>query len=358
MEPPNRSCARASGSDHEVFRFLRHKENTTMPKAIRFHQIGGPENLKFEELPAREPGKGEAKLCVQAVGLNRAESLYYRGLYLEKPDPPSRLGYEAAGVVEAVGPDVDKSWIGKLVATIPGYSQNKYGVLAEEAIVPASSLGEVPENYSAIEAAAVWMQYVTAWGALVHFGKLAKGDYVIITAASSSVGLAAIQIVKDAGAISIATTRTSKKRNELSSLGADHVIATEEENLVARVNEITAGKGAKLIFDPVAGPFVEKLAKVAAYQGLIIEYGALSLESTPFPLFTAIRKGLAIRAYTLLEITADPKALATARKYIYDRLADGRFAPKIAKTFPFAQTVEAYQYLESNAQIGKIVITL
>lgn len=329
-----------------------------MPKVIRFHQIGGPENLKFEEVPAREPGNGEAKLRVEAVGLNRAESLYYRGLYLDKPDLPSRLGYEAAGVVEAVGPDVDKSWIGKRVATIPGFSQNKYGVLGEEAIVPAWALGEYPPKLSVVQAAAIWMQYVTAWGALVHFGKVAKGDYVVITAASSSVGLAAIQIVKDSGAIAIATTRTSKKRDEIRSLGADHVIATEEEDLVARVKEITADKGARLTFDPVAGSFVEKLAKAAAYQGIIFEYGALSLEPTPFPFFLALGKGLTLRGYTLREVNADPKALAAAKKYIYDRLADGRFVPKIARTFPFAQTVEAYRYLESNQQVGKVVITI
>jgi NADPH:quinone reductase-like Zn-dependent oxidoreductase len=98
-----------------------------MPKAVRFYQTGGPENLKIEDAPAREPGNDEVKLRVQATGLNRAESLYCRGQYLEKPELPSRLGYEAAGIVEAVGPGVDKSWIGKRVATIPGYSQNKYG---------------------------------------------------------------------------------------------------------------------------------------------------------------------------------------------------------------------------------------
>lgn len=329
-----------------------------MPKAIRFHQLGGPENLRIEELPAREPGPGEVKLRVQAVGLNRAESLYFHGRYMEKPELPSRLGYEAAGIVEAVGPGVDKSWIGKRVATIPGYSQNKYGVLGEEAIVPASALGEVPEKLSAVKAAAVWMQYVTAWGALVHFGQVTRGDFVLIPAASSSVGLAAIQIVKDAGAIAIATTRTSKKRDQLISLGADHVIATEEEDLPARVNEITDRSGARLIFDPVAGPFVEKLAYAAAYQGIIFEYGALSLEPTPFPFFHALRKGLTFRGYTLHEVSADPQALSAAKRYIYDRLADGRFAPKIARTFPFAHTVEAYRFLESNAQVGKVVITL
>lgn len=329
-----------------------------MPKIIRFHELGGPEVLRFEDEPARQPGEGEVKLCVQALGLNRAEALFMRGQYFEQPVLPSRLGYEAAGVVEAVGPDVDKSWIGKRVATIPGYSMNQYGVLGEEAIVPVSSLGEYPGKLSASEGAAIWMQYTTAWGALVHFGKVAKGDFVVITAASSSVGLAAIQIVKDAGAIAIATTRSSKKSKELSSLGADHVIATEEEDYVERIKEITAGKGARLTFDAVAGPFVEKLAKAAAIEGIIFEYGALSLQPTPFPIRIALPKGLSLRGYTLHEITASTEIVNAAKKYIYERLADGRFHPKIAKTFPFAQTVEAYQYLESNAQIGKVVITL
>lgn len=329
-----------------------------MPKAVRFHELGGPENLKLEDVPLREPEAGEAKLRVEAVGLNRAESLYYRGQYMEKPELPSRLGYEAAGVVESVGPDVDKSWVGKRVATIPGYSQNRYGVLGEEAIVPASSLADIPAQLSAAEAAAVWMQYVTAWGALVHFGHAAKGDFVVIPAASSSVGLAAIQIVKDAGAVPIATTRTAKKRDELLELGADHVIVMEEQDFVARVKEITGGKGARLIFDPVAGRFVEELAQAVAYQGVIFEYGALSLSSTPFPFFHLLRKGAAMRGYTLHEITGDPQALAVCKKYVNERLADGRFRPKIAKTFPFAESADAYRYLESNAQVGKVVITL
>lgn len=329
-----------------------------MPKVVRFHEIGGPENLKIEDLPAREPGPGEAKLHVEAVGLNRAEALYIRGQYIEKPELPSRIGYEVAGIVEAVGPGVDESWIGKRVSTVPGYSQNKYGALGEEAIVPAAQLGEFPPNLSTIEGAAIWMQYVTAWGALVHYGKLTKGDFVIITAASSSVGLAAIQVVKDAGAVTIATTRTSKKKEELFSLGADHVIATEEDDLVERVKDITASNGARLVFDSVAGPFIEKLAKAAAYHGILFEYGALSLAPTPYPFFLALQKGLTLRGYTLREINAEPQVLAEGRKYVYDRLANGRFKVKIAKTFPFAQFADAYRYLESNAQVGKIVITI
>ena len=136
------------------------------------------------------------------------------------------------------------------------------------------------------------------------------------------------------------------------------MIATEEEDLVARTNEITGGKGARVIFDPVAGRFVEKLAEAAAPGGIIFEYGLLSMQPTPFPLLTALVKGLSIRGYLLMEITLDPKKLAMAKTYIYDRLADGRFRPKIAKTFPLAQTAEAYKYLESSVQVGKIVITV
>ncbi len=328
-----------------------------MGKVVRFHEFGGPEVLRFEEQAPRQPGSGEVRIKVQAMGLNRAEAMYFRGQYLESAGLPSGLGYEAAGVVESVGPDVDKSWLGKQVATIPAFSMNEYGMLGEEVIAPASALGEYPAKLSPVEGAAVWMQYLTAYGALMDTAHLAKGEFVMIPAASSSVGIAATQIVRAEGAISIATTRRSGKKAELLSLGADHVIATEEEDIVARVKEITGGKGARVIFDPVAGPFVEKLAQAAAIGGIIIEYGALSLQPTPFPLMAALGKGLSIRGFTLWEITRVPEKLTAAKKYVFDRLADGRFHPKVAKIFPFAQTVEAYKYLESNAQVGKVVIT-
>jgi NADPH:quinone reductase-like Zn-dependent oxidoreductase len=329
-----------------------------MPKVIRFHNLGGPENLKLEELPSRSPGEGEVKLRVQAVGLNRAEYGFMQGYYFEQPKLPSRIGYEAAGVVESVGPGVDAGWVGKHIATIPGFSMSQNGVLGEEAIVPATSLGEYPAKLSPTQAAAIWMQYLTAHGALVIYGGLKRGDFVLITAASSSVGLAAIQIVNAEGGVPIAATRKSNKRAELLSLGAAHVIATEEEDVVARVNEITGGQGARLIFDPVGGPGFEKLVETAAYHGIVFLYGWLSMQPTPLPLRPALGKGLTIRGYSLIEIRSQPEVLKTAKQYVFDRLADGRFHPKIAKTFPLAQSKEAYEYLESNQQVGKVVITV
>jgi len=329
-----------------------------MPKIALFRSLGGPENLKIEETPARQPGEGEVKLRVQAVGLNRAEYAFMQGFYLEQPVLPSRIGYEAAGVIESVGPGVDSGWIGKPVATVPGFSMSQHGVLGEEAIVPAAALGEYPAQLSPTQAAAIWMQYLTAYGALICFGGLTRGDFVIITAASSSVGLAAIEIVNAEGGIPIAATRKSNKRAELLALGAKYVIATEEEDLPARVKEITGGNGARLVFDPVTGPIVEKLAEAAAYHGLIFEYGRLDQRPTPYPLASALRKGLSIRGYSLHELRREAPLLAAAKKYVFDRLADGRFHPKIARTFPLAQSADAYRYMASNEQVGKIVITV
>jgi len=327
-------------------------------KIVRFHAIGGPEVLKIQEEPIPEPGKGEIRLNVKAIGLNRAEVMFRRGQYLEAPVLPSKLGCEAAGVVAAVGPGVDKSWVGRKVSTVPSFTMSHYGVYGEVAIVPASALAAYPERLTPQEGTSIWMQYLTAYGALIEHAHIGKGDFVIITAASSSVGIAAIEIANAEGAISIATTRSSKKKARLLEVGARHAIATGEEDFLARVKEITGDKGARVIFDPVAGNGVELLAQAAALGGTIFEYGALAPEPTPFPLFTALGKGLSVRGYTLREVFAFPKLRAKAEQYVFDRVKAGNFKPRIDRVFPFAQIVEAHRYMESNDQIGKIVVTV
>jgi len=256
-----------------------------------------------------------------------------------------------------VGPGVDAAWMGKSVATIPGISQNKYGTLGEEAIVPATVLSEYPPNLTPTQGAAIWIQYLTAWGGLIHVGGVKAGDFVSIPAASSSVGIAAIQIAQDAGATAIALTRTAIKREELRAVGAANVIVLGEESYGARIHDITGGVGVRLTFDPVAGPFIDTLAGSTAMGGMIIEYGGLSEEPTPFPMLQALSRGVSVRGYTVREISRDPQLLETAKKYVWDRLVDGRFVPQIARAFPFEQTLWAYRYLESNQQVGKVVIT-
>jgi NADPH:quinone reductase-like Zn-dependent oxidoreductase len=328
-----------------------------MAKIVRFHRTGGPEVLKIEEVPSREPGKGEAKLRVQAIGLNRAESLFMHGHYLEPTQLPATLGYEAAGVVAGVGPDVDRGWLNKSVSTIPAFSLNRYGVIGDEVIVPVHS-AEYPEHLDPTEATAIWMQYMTAYGSLIEIGRLKKAEFVVITAASSSAGLAAIDTVKSEGAISIATTRKSDKRRGLLAAGAEHVIVTDEEDLVSRVREITGGAGARIIYDPIAGPLLDKLADVAAPGATIFQYGLLSGEPTPFPLIPALQKGLTIRGYWLWETVKNPESFARGKSYVYERVKNRNFQPKIAKTFRFEDVVEAYRYMERNEHTDKIVLTV
>lgn len=331
-----------------------------MVKIVRFHKEGSADVLQLDDLPLSEPGEGEVRLKVEAIGLNRAEVAFREGKYLEVPEKlPSTLGYEAAGVIDAIGAGVTGFEIGDRVSTIPAFSMKQYGVYGESAIVPAHAVAKYPTRLSVKEGTAIWMQYITAYGALVEHGQVKAGDFVLITAASSSVGYAAIQIAKAAGAVVIATTRGSAKKQLLLDSGADSVIVTNTEDLTTRVMEITSDHGADLIFDPVAGSFLETLANAAARGATIFEYGALSLEATtPFPLFPALQKGLKVQGYTLFEITSDRALLEKAKQYIYNGLDSGKLVPILDRIFPLKEIVEAHQYMESNQQNGKIIVTV
>jgi NADPH:quinone reductase-like Zn-dependent oxidoreductase len=326
---------------------------------VRFHEFGGADVLKVEELPDQSPGKDEVRIKVCAIGLNRAEVVFREGRYLERPARlPSRVGYEAAGTVDAIGEGVTNFKPGDKVSTIPAFSMSEYGVYGETAIVPTSALSHFPDNLSFEEGASIWMQYLTAYGALIEYARIKNGDLVIVTAASSSVGYAAIELINAAGATCIATTRTSAKKQNLIDAGAAHVIVTDDEDLVQRVKAITSDRGANVIFDPVAGPFVKKLAEAAAPGAVIYEYGSLSGVETPFPLFQALRKGLSVRGYSMFEVTKDPARLEVARKYVFNALKEGKLKPLIDKTFKLDQIADAHRYMESNQQNGKIVVTV
>ena len=202
------------------------------------------------------------------------------------------------------------------------------------------------------------MQYLTAYGALIDIAKLRKNDFVVITAASSSVGLSAIQIANMVGAIPIAVTRTSAKTQALREQGAAHVIVSMEDDLEARLKEIAGAQNVRVVFDPVGGPSFEPLTAAMSRGGILIEYGALSREPTPFPLVTVLSKSLTLRGYLVHEIIRDPARLAPAKAFILDGLTSGALRPVIARTFPFEQIVDAHRFLESNEQFGKIVVTI
>jgi len=329
-----------------------------MARVVRFHEIGGPEVLRIEEIDIPPPGKGEIQIQIHALGLNRAEVMFRTGQYLSVPKFPARLGYEGSGAVSAIGEGVGGFKIGDAVSVIPGFDMSDYGLYADLANAPANLVTHHPPSLSWVEAAATWMQYMTAYGALIDIAGLRSGETVVIHAASSSVGLAAIQIANRVGAIPVALTRGGSKRQSLIDAGAAHVIATDEQDLVKEIIAITGKKGARIVFDPVGGPLVEKLTKIMAGFGILFIYGALSTEPTPLPLFDVLAKDLTIRGYRLFEITTDPRRLEKGKQFINEGLSDGSFRPIIARTFPLEKIVEAHRYMESNEQFGKIVVTV
>jgi len=327
-----------------------------MSRIVRFHELGGPEVLKIEERAVGEPGRGELRIRVQAIGLNRSEAMFRRGGYIAA-QLPSVIGYEASGVVEALGEGVTDFKPGQSVCVLPMYRLGEYGVYGEQAIVPARAVLPAPPGLSPVEAASIWMQFFTAYG-VIEVGKLTLGDYVLLPASSSSVGLAAMQLASWAGATPIALTRTSAKVAAIKARGAPHVLATEECDLVAEVMKITGGKGARVVFDPVGGAYVETLAKAMAEGGVLMIYGGLSGAPTLHPHWSSAFREISVRSWVASSIWNRPDRFAHVQGVILQGLASGRLKPVIARTFPFEEIVDAHRYLESNQQLGKIVVTV
>lgn len=329
-----------------------------MSRAIKFSRPGAPEVLEFIETHVPTPAPTEVRMKVKAIGLNRAESMWRYDEYIEPVNFPAGLGYEAAGVVDAVGSDVTDFVVGDAVNVLPTFSMNKYTTYGEVITVPAEAVVNQPHSLSFDQAASVWMMYLTAYGALIQDAKVSKGDFVIIPAASSSVGLAAIQLTNYAGATSIALTRTSAKKQQLLEAGAAHVIATQEVDWVAEVKQITDNRGARVAFDPVGGPDFPKLIAALAFQGVIYIYGALAEGTTPLPVLEMIAKMPIVKGYSVRLTTGDETNGKAAVEYILRGLENGVLMPVIDRTFCFNDIVEAHRYLENNGQFGKVVVSL
>jgi NADPH:quinone reductase-like Zn-dependent oxidoreductase len=333
------------------------KENA-MPRTIRFTKAGGPEVLEFINKEIAAPGPAEVRIKVKAIGLNRAESMWRNDKYVAPVRYPAGLGYEAAGIVDAVGTDVTGIAVGDAVSTIPAFSFNQYGTYGEVILMPTHVVVKHPQSLSFTEAAAIWMMFITAYGALIVDANVGKGDFVVIPAASSSVGLAAIQIANHAGATPIALTRTSEKKKRLLEAGAAHVIATQERDMVAEVMRVTNGKGARIAFDPVGGPNFPKLISALADRGIVYVYGALSEGNTQIPVLDMIAKTPAVKGYSVRQIMSDEAGRRDAVEYIVKGLASGALKPVIDRIFKFEDMVEAHRYLENSGQFGKIVVTV
>jgi NADPH:quinone reductase-like Zn-dependent oxidoreductase len=332
-----------------------------MNQIVQFTSLGGPEVLEFVSNTPAPPLEGEVQIAVKAAGLNRAELLFLAGTYLVDPVLPSGLGFEGAGEVVDIGPGVDSFSIGDRVAVTPAFKQEEYGVLGHVVNISVTALEPIADGVSYLDAAAFWMAFGTAYGMLVQQGGLREGagQYVVINAASSSVGTAAFQIIRAHGGTSIATTRDPGKIIGLKEAGADHVIVTTQEELTARILEITGGKGFDIACDAVGGKDGDALANAAGFEATLVVYGGLSGESAPVPFYPMVSCGLIVKGFHLAWLMLDhPERRRIAVDHLNEGLANDTYNPRIDKVFFFSELADAYRHMASNAQLGKIVVEM
>ena len=332
-----------------------------MNKIVQFEEIGGPEVLRFTEQDTPPPAADEVQIAVKAAGLNRAELLFVAQQYLVDPVLPSPLGFEGAGEVLAVGTDVTRFQPGDRVAITPAFKQNAYGALGTVVNMPETALEHIPDGVSYRDAAAFWMAFGTAYGLLVLKGGLTKdgGQTVVINAASSSVGTAAFQIIREHGGTSIALTRDAGKVIGLKEAGADHVIVTSNEDIVQRILELTNGRGFDIALDAIAGQAGESLADASAFEATLVVYGFLSGAPSATPFYPMVTKGLTVKGFHLSWHLLDwPERRKVAVEHLNAGLVAGAYKPLIDRVFAFDDVQDAYRHMASNTQLGKIVVEM
>lgn len=322
-------------------------------RAVVIREPGGPEVLEVRELPAPEPASDEVVVRVEAVGVNRADLLQRRGRYPAPPGYPSDIpGLEVAGVVEAVGTGVgDRAEGDRVMGVVAG------GGYAERVAVPASTLVPVPDAVDLVSAAAIPEVFMTAFDAVFLQEGLGAGETLLVHAAGSGVGTAAIQLARRAGARTLGTSRTPEKLERALELGLDVAIAGDDEWPEA-VLEATDGKGVDVILDLVGGPYLAGNQKVLASRGRHIVVGVTAGATAEIDLRLLMGRRGSIRGTVLRARAVEEKALL-ARSFeeqVLPGFADGTLSPVIDRTFPAAGAAEAHRYMEANESFGKILL--
>lgn len=324
-----------------------------MSRVVTFDQTGGPEVLRIAEVPLVEPGPGQVRLRIEAAGVNRLDQLLRSGAFPRPFELPARIGCEGTGVVDAVGPGVETVAVGDAVIITALPNMDRGGSYADHAVVPATAVIPRPAGLGAVEAAALWVAYSTAYGALVEKAGMRPGDHVLVTAASSAVGLAAIQVANQIGAIPLATTRTEAKREALLAAGAAAVLTGEQAALAEAAREHTGGAGVDLILDSVMGPGLADLATAARFGGTLVTVGWLD----PRPATMPMNAPLTIHRYMSFEHVLDPVVVRRIAAFLGAGLRSGALRPTVDRTFTLDEVVEAHRYLDGGQQVGKIVLT-
>jgi NADPH:quinone reductase len=321
-------------------------------KAIVVHQIGGPEVLRFEDVEVPQPGPGQALVRHRAIGLNFVEIYIRSGVY-PPPSLPYTPGSEAAGVVEAVGPDVSEVRVGDRVAYVSG----PLGSYSEARVVPARFLVKLPDKVDEATAAAVMLKGLTA-EYLIHSTYAVKpGDTILLHAAAGGTGLILSQWAKHLGATVIGTVGSDEKAKLAAAHGCAHTINYSREDFVARVNEITGGKKVPVVYDSVGQTTFMKSLDCLQPRGLMVSFGQSSGVVPPFSVNILTGKGsLYLTRPTLATYTARREDLEASARRLFDALASGAVRCEVQRKFKLADAADAHRALGGRETTGSSIL--
>jgi NADPH2:quinone reductase len=322
-----------------------------MAKAIRIHQPGGPEVLRIEDVDVAAPGEGEARIRQTAVGINYIDTYHRTGLY---PLPmPTGIGLEGAGMVEAVGPGVSDLKPGDRVA----YAGGPVGAYADLRLMPADRLVKVPDGISDQQAAGMMLKGMTSEYLIRRTFPVKAGDTVLFHAAAGGVGLIACQWLKALGAHVIGTVGSDEKAALAKAHGCEFPVVYTREDFVARVKEITGGKGVPVVYDSVGKDTFARSLDCLRPRGLMVLFGAASGPVPPFDSQTLAQKGsLFLTRPTLFAYTASREDLVTSATSLFAAVRSGQVKIEVSRTYPLADAQQAHRDLESRKTTGSLLL--
>ena len=323
-----------------------------MTKAIRIHQYGGPETLKWEDVEVGEPGDGQVRIRHTAIGLNFIDVYHRTGLY-PVPALPTVIGMEGAGVVEAMGPGVSDLEVGQRV----GYASGPVGSYAEARLMPAGRVVALPDGIDDRQAAAIMLKGMTAHYLLRRTFRVKAGDTILIHAAAGGVGLLVCQWAKHLGATVIGTVGTDEKARAAAANGCDHPIVYTRENFTERAREITGGEGVDVVYDSIGkDTFVGSLDCLKPL-GMMVTYGNASGPVAAFDCGMLAAKGsLFLTRPTLMTYTAKREDLVSAAKELFDVVLGGQVKITVGQTYPLSETAQAHRDLEARKTSGSTLL--
>jgi NADPH:quinone reductase len=322
-----------------------------MPNAIRFHQVGGPEVLQFENVSVGEPGPGEARIRHNAVGLNYIDTYQRSGLY--KLPLPSGIGSEAAGVVEAVGPGVSDLKTGDRVA----YSGGAPGAYSEVRVMPIDRLVKLPEGVSDRAAATLMLKGLTVQYLLRQTYPVKAGETILLHAAAGGIGLIACQWARALGVTVIGTVGSDAKAELAKANGCTHTIVYTRENFVDKVKELTAGKGVPVVYDAVGKDTFPGSLDCLSPRGLFVSFGNSSGPVPPFEILLLSQKGsLYATRPTLATYTAKRADLLKMAEEMFALVQSGKLKNDARQTYALKDAAQAHRDLEARKTTGSTVL--